>query len=72
MKTETAFIDRPIFTQVEAKAVLMAAAQTAVPVEGEQLLSPRDVLDFVATALRDAFVEVAFEQFEEVTAYAIS
>lgn len=65
---------RPIFTPMEAEGVLMNAINI---VKGDfmhgrqELYSPQELLDGVATALRESVCGMAFDAFETATANAI-
>jgi hypothetical protein len=62
------FIDRPMFTHEEAKRILDYASKIG---QTEHFVSPSDIIDDVATALRETLQVIAWEEFEEVTARAI-
>lgn len=62
------FYNRPMFTHDEAKRILDYAAKID---RSEYLLSPNEIMDDVATALRETFYSIGWEEFEEVTARAI-
>jgi hypothetical protein len=62
------FIDRPMFTHEEANRILDYASKMG---RTGDFVSPRDIMDDVATALRETFHVIAWDEFEEVTAHAI-
>lgn len=63
------FIDRPLFSPEEAINIVNTIRVT--PFQGKELVSSREILDAVATALRETFYEIGYDEFEEVTAYAL-
>lgn len=64
------FILRPIFTREEAEDIL-AYDVHVTPLQGGEMISPDDILVAVATALREKFYSIGYEQFENVSTYAI-
>ena len=72
MTTYISLVERPFFTEREAKYLLGRAMHFVVPLEGEQLLSSQDILDGVATALRQTFIGYANNSFDDVTVGAVS
>ena len=68
--SQTAILDRCFFTNDETE-VILKRAHIELSSNKQGVVSAQDILDYVASSLRDTFFAIAYDHLEDASASAL-